>query len=189
MKISICIATGGSLTQEQVDFVRGKGKVYVVSDAYRLASWADVLYSCDYDWWDYHQPDFSGEKWTVCPRASEKYNLSRLELVKSVWSDKQGAVAGGGNSGFQCLNMAVLDGADRIVLLGYDFHARQKAHFFGDHPHPLLRNTTFDSWIERMHQAAPHIKTQVINCSPYSAIDCFPKVPLQYAFDKDIITP
>ncbi|HCZ48509.1 MAG TPA: hypothetical protein DCZ11_05850, partial [Gammaproteobacteria bacterium] len=36
----------------------------------------------------------------------------------------------GGNSGYQALNLAVLLGAERVILLGYDMHG---GHWHGRH--------------------------------------------------------
>lgn len=182
MRTSICIATGASLTQEDVDFVRGKGKVYVVNDAYKLAPWADVLYACDWEWWKYHQPEFAGEKWTANEAAAGKFGLNHIKLSRDTWSNKQGEIGGGGNSGYQCLNLAILQGAERVILLGYDMHAKEKRHYFGDHPQALLRGSNYNEWVRKFTAAAPMMQAEVINCTKGSALECFPKMPLRYAF-------
>ena len=46
------LATGPSLSQSDIDYVRGKCKVIAVSDAYKLAPWCDYLVSADYAWWN-----------------------------------------------------------------------------------------------------------------------------------------
>lgn len=177
---AICIASGPSLTQEDVDYCRGKGRVYVVNDTYRLAPWADVLYACDKAWWDHHEgTEFQGEKWTVNYTASRRWDLNRIGLVGGAWSNNPDAVASGANSGFQALNLAVIQGAARVILLGYDFGADEKKHWFGDHPDPLKKNSDYAQWIKCMNRAAPKIPVPVINCSRRSAIECFPKHDLR----------
>ena len=47
----VCLASGPSLTTEDVAYVRGRATVIAVNDAVRLAPWADVLYSNDSTWW------------------------------------------------------------------------------------------------------------------------------------------
>lgn len=156
-------------------------KVYVVNDAYRLAPWAHSLYACDYEWWRHHKPVFSGEKGTLNPRASREYGIKLYEYSKEMWSKKPGALATGSNSGFQALNLAELEGAERIILLGYDMQAKDKKHFFGDHPSGLDRQSEYERWVKKMHEAAPLITAKVINCSRESAIKCFPRMPLSEA--------
>ncbi len=43
----VCIASGPSLTQSQVDYCRGKARVAVVNNNWEKAPWADVLYGAD----------------------------------------------------------------------------------------------------------------------------------------------
>ena len=49
------IASGPSLTQQQVDYCRGKAKVVVINDNYLRAPWADYLYFCDDKWFQWHK--------------------------------------------------------------------------------------------------------------------------------------
>jgi len=179
MTISVCIATGASLTQEQVDYVKDKARVYVVSDAYRLAPWADVLYSCDYAWWNYHKPEFNGEKWTINDKAADEFKLNHITQGEPEFSLEKDKLGTGGNSGFQCLNLAYLQGATKIILLGYDF--KSSGHFFGKHPKPLDRSSDYSRWVENMRKASKIIPVPVINCSPDSSIDCFPKMDIKGA--------
>ena len=184
MTTAICIASGPSLTQEDVDFCKGKGKVYVVSDVHRIAPFADVLYSCDFQWWDHYKgvPEFAGEKWTIDQRAEAKYKINRINVLeKKPWSEEPGKIVTGGNSGFQCMNLAGVQGATRIILLGYDmqFGPDRKRHFFGEHPEQLTRSSNYKSWVEKFALAAPHIKAEVINCTRNSAIECFKKADIR----------
>jgi hypothetical protein len=180
MQTTICIASGPSLTAEDVEYCKGKGRVYIVSDVYKLAPWADALYSCDYEWWKYHQgvPEFTGQKYTINVKAAEEFKINKVcTLEKEPWSKEQNRIVTGGNSGFQCMNLADIHGAERIILLGYDmqFGENRKRHFFGEHPKALNRNSNYKGWVENFKKAAPHIKAKVINCSRNTAIDCFEK--------------
>ena len=179
---TICIASGESLTQKDVDYCKGKGEVYVVSDVYKLAPWADVLYSADEQWWDYHEgaQSFKGEKWTCSLPASQKYDLNYIKYnAQAIWSYDDDVIATGGNSGFQCLNLAELHGADRIILLGYDMGYTHKKHFFGEHPARISTNSNYDDWLRRLKKAKPFIKAEVINCTVSSRIDFFEKANLR----------
>lgn len=177
--LSVCVATGASLTQQQVNYVRGKAKVYVVSDAYRLAPWADVLYSCDHGWWNYHKPVFAGEKWTINERAAKDFDLNHIEQGDREFSLDKAKLGTGGNSGFQCLNLAVHHGASKVILLGYDF--KPVGHFFGEHPSPLSRSSDYSRWVDDMHKAAEIIPIPVVNCTQDSAIKCFPMMDIMDA--------
>lgn len=139
--------------------VRDAGaRLVVVNDAYRLASWADVLYAADAKWWKWHQdvPDeaLPARKYTL-QRTAIAYRPS-VELLnwdgQAALTENPAYVRLGGHSGYQAINVAVHLGAARIVLLGYDMQAAVdgRQHFHGDHPdgtHPkyLYRIGTFKS--------------------------------------------
>jgi hypothetical protein len=186
MTTAICIASGTSLTQEDVDYCRGKGRVYAVKEAHILAPWADVLYCADEDWWALKQgvPGFAGEKWTVSPDAARQYRLNYVEGSADIeWGHTPELIAYGGNSGFQALNLAVVQGASKVVLLGYDYGLRAgKKHWFDGTKHERTsRPSHYHEWLPRIHAAAKHIKIPVINCSLESAIECFPKMTVREA--------
>lgn len=91
------------------------------------------------------------------------------------------AIVSGRNSGFQALNLAVLAGAKRIILLGYDGAPGSdgRTHWHGGHPSPSagiyehIRRSF--SVVESELEAAG---VTVLNCSPGSAINAFPKASL-----------
>jgi hypothetical protein len=89
----------------------------------------------------------------------------------------------GQNSGFQAINLAILFGARRIVLVGFDMrNIGNKRHFFGDHPKEL-RNTDPSGFVRNFDRAARNLPVDVhiINATPDSALKCFPSVALDKA--------
>lgn len=92
----------------------------------------------------------------------------------------------GKNSGFQALHAAVLFGASRVVLLGFDFQAtNRRSHWHGDHP-PGLSNSRrrYGAWVEAMKPLAHDLERlgiEVLNCSRETALSCFRRVELQEA--------
>lgn len=183
MHTAICIASGPSLTPDDVAYCQGKGVVYAIKENYHLAPWADVLYAGDTDWWDpYGRAEFAGERWTVSSEASLKYGLNWIGGDSLLtWSNDPAVVATGGHSGFQAINLAVLQGAERVILLGYDlgFENGKDKHWW-DKAHPRAsRKSDYRLWLELLAKAAPLIPVPVINCSRQSAITCFPRAPLR----------
>jgi hypothetical protein len=189
----VCIGTGPSLTRADVEACRGKARVIAVNDAYTIAPFADVLYACDAKWWAWHKgaPEFAGLKYTLkrpltpapklWPGVVALKDCGRLGL--SV--DPEGLKTGH-NSGYQALNLAVLFGAARIVLLGYDMHATGKDHYFGKHPdhtRPPFRQCidAFTSLLAPLKE----LEVAVINCTPGSALKCFPMGTLAEALRRD----
>lgn len=186
---AICIASGPSLTKEDVEFCFQMGKVYVVNDCHKLAPWADVLYSGDREWWQYYNgvPEFKGDKYTCDPHAANAFGINLVNLMHhEAFYLGDNTIASGKNSGFQAMNLAALHGYTKIILLGYDMSASAdgRRHWFGDHPNKIIRNSNYNDWLKHFRIAAPLIKSlgiDVINCTTDSAIDCFPKMPLKDA--------
>lgn len=189
----IVAAPGPSLTPEVAAECRGQ-RVVAVQDAYRLMPWADVLYGCDRRWWELHggAPDFQGERWASHGTTSNnnveiaaKYDI-RLVAGESgnTFSRDPAVIHYGSNSGFQAVNLALLFGAFRIVLVGFDMRIVDgKRHFFGDHPKPLTNTPHYGPFVSAFERAArkmpPHV--EILNATPDSALTCFPKVTLDEA--------
>lgn len=93
----------------------------------------------------------------------------------------------GGHSGHMALNIAVLAGASPHVLLGFDARegVNRKKHWFGDHPDktaPAYRDMVLTMRTAATALAARGI--EVLNASPGSAIDCFPRMTIEEALAR-----
>lgn len=187
-------ASGPSLTESVARKVAESGRpVIAVNDAWRRVPGAAMLYACDAAWWRHHRgaPGFAGEKWSSQGVSGSTHNDKRTEaaafgltLVEgrpgAGFSLDQGAIHYGDNSGFQAVNLAILLGARRIVLVGFDMHG---SHFFGRHPAPLRNSSSFAGFIEHFRRAAKALPPglEILNATPGSALDAFPKVSLDDA--------
>lgn len=185
----VILAPGPSLTARDAALARAKARTIAVGDAWRLAPDADVLYHADAPWWDEYQgvPAFRGERWTQDKvwglDSARRWGLRVVcsELRDGISFDPA-CIHQGYNSGFQALNLAVLFGAVRIVLLGFDMQAKNgKQHFHGNHPPSLNRNSPYPMFIAAFSDAAPQLQQagiEVINASRETALECFPRRPL-----------
>jgi hypothetical protein len=184
--LAIVAATGPSLTPEIAAQCRGHHCI-AVSDAYRLLPFAEVMYSCDSAWWRYHKGcmDFAGERWSShAPGANCKEGVAKaygLKLVTGIhrnsFSRQPDAIHYGSNSGFQAVNLAILFGATRIALVGFDMQLVEgKQHFFGNHPKGVRRHTVFAKFLLAFNEAAKVMPEgiEIINCTPGSALKAFP---------------
>lgn len=190
----IVAATGPSLTPAVAAACHGT--VIAVNDAYRLLSGADVLYACDAKWWDVHGGcrDFAGERWSSHEAGNndklacaERYGLSLVAgAADEGFSLSPERIHYGSNSGFQAINLAILFGATRIALVGFDMHTPAgRKHFFGDHPAGLVNNGNYERFIPAFERAAAKLPAhiRIINCTPGSALRCFPMADLAAVFD------
>lgn len=96
-------------------------------------------------------------------------------------------MGGGGNSGFQALNLVIQWGARRIILIGFDMTDSSGVHWYGRNRWPQSSNpntAAFRGWIatfERSVAVLREIGADVVNCSPHSALTCFPKMSIEEA--------
>lgn len=92
-------------------------------------------------------------------------------------------IGGGGNSGFQALNLAASPhffGARRIALVGFDMSDAGGKHWYGRNTWPNSGNpdrSAFARWIEAFDNAATELARRgvsVVNLNKESALRCFP---------------
>jgi hypothetical protein len=187
---AVCLATGPSLVQDDVDACRGKSTVIAVNDAWRLAPWADALHASDAAWWRMYQgvPAFAGLKFCLEPAAA---TWPGVQVLRNTGTDglettDPTGVRTGRNSGAAALNLAVQFGATRILLLGYDMDAPDESHshFFGAHPLGLRGGSPYALFREMFATMVAPLQAlgvEVINCSRQTALTCFPRMPLAEA--------
>lgn len=203
----VVIGGGLSLTLEQVELVRAaRVRCIAVNDAYLWADFADVLYAADSQWWDWQARGlpkpllgltggevraryltFAGQRCSI-EYAGNNITDAAVHILRNKKTNYQElsldpcylATAQGKNSGFQAINLAVLAGAKRVILLGID---GRPGHFHGGHPRP-----TPEHFYEAMRKAFSAAEkaildagVSVVNCSPGSAVDSFPKQALEAA--------
>lgn len=182
----VCLASGPSLTQADVDFCRDRATVLVIKDAVRLAPWADVLYACDGKWWRHYGPTltFAGLRFTLDLHVSSVATALKNTGETGLETDPSG-LRTGKNSGYQAINLAVHLGAKKIVLLGYDMQPGpdHTDHWFGAHPWRTrppygLMKPMFQSLVEPLRA----LGIQVFNATRRTALTCFPMIRLEEAF-------
>lgn len=189
MQTVVCVASGSSLTPEDVSYCRGKAKVVVVNDNWKLAPWADIHWATDGRWWAKNkEARVDGESWTMDETASTQLGLRLINgkpgFGLSLDSDFVywgGDYPLGGNGGAQAVGLSFhAFNPERIILLGYDMAGK---HWFGDHEglsNPTDQN--FDHWRIAFRTLAYELGcqgVQLVNCSRSSTLDCAPMIPLR----------
>lgn len=170
-----------------------------------LAPWADALLASDARWWKENEQAaraFAGLKVTVEPPGGcERLNWHDVMQLKNggavLFDDRPTHLGGGGNSGFHALHLAAHFGCRKVLLCGFDMQSvagakadadpkkpRARQHWFGEHSwRPKLR-IPFHLFIERFERSAPEFGKRgirVINCTPGSALKCFPFMTIEEA--------
>ena len=175
----VCIASGPSLTPEDVEKVRAAGHpVIVTNTTFRLAPWADVLFGMDMLWWKEHHKEiaatFTGRKLSTS-HAARAYGAE--SLAQCPWFPRTL------NSGEGAIVLAMAGGPKRIVLLGFDCQRTGgMAHWHGDHPKRLGNAKSMPKWPKQFAQTAKNAAGQgieVLNATRETALTCFPRAELE----------
>lgn len=184
---AVIMGCGPSLTQWQVNKCRDT-RTIATNRAFELAPWANVLYACDERFWNVYPKakEFEGLKVTQADvKGVLRVNLKRVNNVpvREIVMER-GTIGGGGNSGFQAMNLAIQFGAKRIILIGFDMHTGKALHFHGRHRPPLVNPNpdTFRRWMNAFRNAREKLKelgVEVINCTPGSEMRFFPMMDLE----------
>lgn len=159
------LAPGPSASAELAEQVRHL-PTGAIGCAFQLAPWAQFVAASDRSWW---------RRYPEAMAFPERYAMMPVDGVERMNVPAVGAIT---NSGVLGLEAAARKGATRILLLGFDMHG---SHFFGAYTNGL-RNTNESQRLNHLRQFADWGRAnkgvQVLNCTPGSALTCFPTARL-----------
>lgn len=188
----VIVASGPSASDVPIEQAKGAARFIAVNRSIDLCPWADVWYGCDFEWWKSvgGGVDFAGLKLSVDRRATrEQWGIMKVDCRRSddrLFLDPLNTIGWAGNSGFHCLNLAVQFGCKKIILVGFDMTVEQGLHWHGEHPAGLNnpKRGNVARWRRATDNAAKVIAgagVTVINCSPVSALENYPKMGFEEA--------
>lgn len=163
-----------------------------------------MVYGCDRAWWDHRRglPEYKGIK--ACWRGNDmpgRPEFLRIDIKRAgkheftydlVLDEGPLTVGGGGNSGFQAMNLAINWGATRIILVGFDMADTNNLHWYGRNNWPMANNPnykTMQRWREGFAQnvgVLQRLGIEVINTNKYSALKSFSFQTLEEIFEPAI---
>lgn len=176
------IASGPSLTRRDCDAVSASScLVLAVNNSWQMVARCDALYACDLRWWQEYGaavPDKIA-RYSQDGRAGEwgaEYIESREAPGFSICPKM---IHRGGNGGYQALNLAVVSGAGRVIMLGYDCKTGPggEQHWHADHPAEMNnpeRHLKSGAWA-RQYDTIGALPCDVVNCTRDTAITRFPR--------------
>jgi hypothetical protein len=140
-------------------------------------------------------PEFRGLRLTQDAGAAAAFpGLHKVEVVRkcaSILTDVPGLVgsgsaSGGGNSGFQMLDLAVQFGSPEVYLVGFDMRCDRGLHWHGRHPRGMNNPAEhlMSNWRRALDDAAGRLTelgVRVYNCSPVSWLTAYPYRDLKEA--------
>jgi hypothetical protein len=181
-RTAVVMASGQSMAST-VPTQNPEHRYIVTNTTFRLAPWADVVYGCDFLWWKTHAVEVkmtmrADKMWTQDKASAERYGVNLVRNEALPGSSLTGLRVNG-NSGAGAINLAVLFGARKIILLGFDMREGPSGekHWHADHPSPCVQKQLFGEWLFKYEAVAKDLKAlgvEVINATPGSALKCFP---------------
>lgn len=182
------VAGGPSLMRQDLSVLKGR-RVIAINNSYRLLPSADVLWFTDHQWWRWHHQShefckFRGLKVTIAQQLADDPTIKVLHLgPEKGLSLNPEVICHGSNSGYAALNLAVLLGASRVVLLGYDMQVdgRGRKHWHQDHRTEApadIYETKFLPNFPFLVKPLAELGVEVVNATPGSALKVFPMMPL-----------
>ena len=210
--LAIICCTGPSITAEVVDKcnavkVKKNVRLFGANLTYKIFH-LDVLHACNYQFYDHYWNidrqlrcgDFF--KWTTRPQLESKY--PGVNYIKEVWEDglstKPDTVHAHHGTSAQLVNLALHYGCRVMLLVGWDMRYPgklddrnyvAKRHYFGEYPTELQHwprtgpQGELSGLIKEMETIHPgDYGIEIINCTPDSAMTCFPMMDLDEALDR-----
>lgn len=182
----VCLASGPSLIPADVEATVALPTL-AISDTFRLAPHAGVLYAPDTVWWRWH-PEAAQHpaplKYGLHHGLKDHPDVQQLQFSHGPGLSHGGMTLKGSHAGIQAINLALLLGATQILLLGYDMQPAPdgRQHFFGSHPNGshvqyARRLADYDGIAEDLRKAG----VTVLNASRRTAITTFPRMTLNDA--------
>jgi hypothetical protein len=181
------LASGPSMSQAVADSVLHLPRI-AVNTTYQLARDAEMIYACDAVWWAKYPDAVAGPGLNVAMEAVPGHHPATPPAVKVLrntgrtgFDPHPACLRTLNNSGAQALQIAVHARAARILLLGFDMKGE---HWHGAHPRGLTnqKQSSLAGWVVLYRELARELAARgvsVINCTLNSALDCFPKEPLE----------
>lgn len=192
------LASGPSMTRDVAQIVHRSGcRVIAVNNQAietrvngqvepAMAPWADVLYAADRLWWHHNREAvsrFAGLKVTIAPNhcSASPQATADIRMLgnggQNGFDDRPDHLRTGSNSGYQAVHLAAHFGAARVLLCGFDMHAKRGEHWFGDHAWRPGYRSRYSLFLNSFTRGAPEFAArgvEVVNCTPGSALKCFP---------------
>ncbi len=180
------IGGGPSVSEIDLSLLKGR-RVIAVNSSFTAAPWADFLFFADARWWlEYgaRTKGFAGRIVTVSKALGDK-RLLTLNKIKPPpgLATKPTQVAMQRTSLHGAMNLAFHLGVKRIVLLGADMRAAPdgRTHHHKPHKWKVVKGC-WDRQIEQLRMCANALaekNVEVVNCSPVSRIEFWPKARLE----------
>lgn len=196
---------GPSLNETDLDKIKSY-PVIGTNAAVFLGDWVDCIFFGDerfYNWYPDALENFPNRVITCAVQHKDNPNFEYLEKVPApeqtkkadpiVWNKKKIAwfTNKGGNAGASAIALACKLGAKQIILLGFDFKTKEGRHNYHNYhnhtPDKNIYQNKFSIHFNRLAEETERLGIKVVNATPDSALDVFPKDTLENVLQKEEI--
>lgn len=161
-----------------------------VNMAYQLGNWIDFCFFGDDAWFNLHREqlrEFRGVKVSCAPIFDKPSYKNKQEKIKYVpqnrsrthgISDTPNTVSWNANSGAAAINLAYHFGATKIVLVGFDMKHNDAGNSHWHNEYQVTKRAVFPRHLKGFPAIAldaERLGITILNASPDSAIDVFPR--------------
>lgn len=167
------------------------------NDAYKLGIKLCKVCVFGDDKWFYHHQEwlraYEGDLYSALNSKKIKLSGKIKPLKRYAKGLHADGVGWNGNTGMVALNLAILLGAVRIYLLGFDM--KRTAEQSNWHPNNLDKNP--DTVYQKFLDWSKYVRTDwdnkfplidIINVTDDSALDLFPKIPTKEFWEERMVT-
>jgi len=152
----------------------------------------DVLIFGDVDWWNFHKdkPALRGFQNPIITNNEKLRNEPGI-----TWAPRQAegfhkyAIGWNGNTGSAAINLALLLGAARIFLIGFDMQLTDGRSNWHRNDIDDVTPGHYERYLGCMKQSLSQLyknwpQVEITNLNPNSAMDLFPKATWEEAFEQ-----
>jgi hypothetical protein len=187
-----CYIIGGGPSVNTTDTSYLPGRIITANEAgLTVRPDADILLFSDMRWWEWNHTRiglFKGPR--IVTSIEIKNGPANLHHLKRYTGNQNLGLPlsedptrlSGWCSGGRCINLAFLLGAKNIVLIGFDMHEKQGDNFHNMHKAPPIRGRKTERFIPSIEALVPGLNKHginVVNCTPGSALTCFPIMTIE----------
>ena len=186
-KTDNCFIIGGGPSINDVNFDLIKDEyIIAVNEAFRLGTFSNIWYFSDSDIFKNHRKEIDAWPNRVVSCAGVTKHHKKIEYYERCRQHticfepgKLAFPSRGANSGATAINLAIREGFERIILLGYDMQQVNGKYNYHDYYKKAPRPDIYERFLEVFIKIAAEATVEIINATPNSALHCFPKVALE----------
>lgn len=191
---------GGGPSLHDVDLSKIKHEKCIgVNEAYTFGDWVDFTFIGNNKYYTRHRNELKNYSGQIVCAGGKSYNDPNvLTVYKSnkVCTMDRGRIGMANNSGIGAINLAMQLGAKEIVLLGFDMGLKNGVNW---HKNNVTINIQKKQITEGYYESVRKVMCNrvvdivyragisVYNCTPETALDCFPVMSLnEYLKEREL---